>query len=154
MSDQEFDVLLAELVALEKKHPELADAHGPTARVGGAPSKGFVSVAHRVVMQSIDNTYDIASFREWYAKCEAALGAEHRSRFATPLVAPPLEPAPTARGSFQWRAIAQLIRRDHADADSKSTLQDCALTLRCKPNPPCMRYVYIVFHREKLRSQD
>ncbi|MBV5346390.1 MAG: hypothetical protein JZU63_13205, partial [Rhodoferax sp.] len=51
-------------------------AHGPTARVGGAPSKGFVSVAHRVVMQSIDNTYDIASFREWYAKCEAALGAQ------------------------------------------------------------------------------
>ena len=76
MSDQEFDVLLAELVELEKKHPELADAHGPAARVGGAPSKGFVSVAHRVVMQSIDNTYDIASFREWYAKCEAALGAQ------------------------------------------------------------------------------
>ncbi len=56
MSDQEFDVVLAELVELEKKNPELADPHGPAARVGGAPSKGFVSVAHRVVMQSIDNT--------------------------------------------------------------------------------------------------
>ncbi len=76
MSDQEFDVLLEELVALEKKNPELADPHGPAARVGGAPSKGFVSVAHRAVMQSIDNTYDIASFREWYTRCETALGAQ------------------------------------------------------------------------------
>ncbi|MCE9620227.1 MAG: NAD-dependent DNA ligase LigA [Planctomycetes bacterium] len=74
MSDREFDDLLAELAAIEKAHPELADPNGPASRVGGAPSKGFQSAAHRVPMQSVDNTYDLDSFREWYARCEATLG--------------------------------------------------------------------------------
>jgi DNA ligase (NAD+) len=76
MSDREFDELLAELVAIETAHPELADPHGPAARVGGAPSKGFASAAHRVPMQSIDNTYDLAALRSWFERCRAALGEE------------------------------------------------------------------------------
>ena len=74
MADSEYDRLLAELGELESAHPELADASSPTARVGGKPSEGFQTVAHRVPMQSVDNTYSIADFRTWHARCTESLG--------------------------------------------------------------------------------
>jgi len=76
MSDSEFDRLLAELIELEAKHPELADPHSPTQRVGGAPLDGFRSAAHTVPMRSIDNTYSIEDFRAWYRRCADALAHE------------------------------------------------------------------------------
>lgn len=77
MSDQEFDTLLAELAALEAKHPELADPNSPTQRVGGKPLEGeFETRAHRVPMKSIDNTYSIDDFRAWYQRCADALGPD------------------------------------------------------------------------------
>jgi DNA ligase (NAD+) len=74
MADSEYDRLLAELGELESAHPELADASSPTARVGGKPSEGFQAVAHRVPMQSVDNTYSIEDFRVWHARCTESLG--------------------------------------------------------------------------------
>ncbi len=74
MADSEYDRLLAELGELESAHPELADASSPTARVGGKPSEGFQNVAHRVPMQSVDNTYSIEDFRTWHARCAESLG--------------------------------------------------------------------------------
>ncbi|MFM7809164.1 MAG: NAD-dependent DNA ligase LigA, partial [Planctomycetota bacterium] len=55
-------------------HPELADASSPTVRVGGKPVEGFESVAHRVPMQSVDNTYSIEDFRAWHRRCAESLG--------------------------------------------------------------------------------
>ena len=57
VSDREFDALLAELSALERKYPELVAADSPTRRVGGAPVEGFAQVTHRQPMLSLDNTY-------------------------------------------------------------------------------------------------
>ncbi|MFM9171092.1 MAG: NAD-dependent DNA ligase LigA, partial [Phycisphaerales bacterium] len=74
MADSEFDALLAELAALESRHPELADPNSPTQRVGGEPVDGFVQVAHRVPMMSVDNTYSIEDLRAWWERCERALG--------------------------------------------------------------------------------
>jgi DNA ligase (NAD+) len=75
MSDQEFDTLLAELAALEARHPDLADPNSPTARVGGEPMAGdFETRAHRVPMKSVDNTYSVEDFRAWYARCAESLG--------------------------------------------------------------------------------
>jgi len=74
MPDSEYDALLAELSALEAAHPELADPSSPTVRVGGKPVEGFESVAHRVPMQSVDNTYSIEDFRAWYRRCAESLG--------------------------------------------------------------------------------
>ena len=66
MADSEYDALLAELAELERAHPELADPTSPTVRVGGQPVDGFHCAAHRVPMQSVDNTYSIDDFRAWY----------------------------------------------------------------------------------------
>ena len=74
MSDTEFDRLLAELGALEERHPELADPASPTQRVGGEAATGFAQVTHRVPMMSVDNTYSTADLRAWWERCERSLG--------------------------------------------------------------------------------
>ena len=65
ISDREFDRLMAELVDLEKAHPELDSPDSPSHKVGGAPIEGFVTVRHRLPMLSIDNTYEPAQVREF-----------------------------------------------------------------------------------------
>ena len=74
ISDKEYDKLLKELVDLEKKHPELANANSPTQRVGGAPIDGFVTLKHRLPMLSIDNTYSPSELKEFDKKVCKGLG--------------------------------------------------------------------------------
>jgi len=65
ISDAEFDALLAELVELERGHPELVVPDSPTQRVGGEPAEGFQTAAHLVPMLSLDNSYDEETLREF-----------------------------------------------------------------------------------------
>jgi DNA ligase (NAD+) len=65
ISDLEFDKLLKELQTLEAAHPELITPDSPTQRVGGAPIPGFVTVAHRQPMLSIDNAYSADELRDF-----------------------------------------------------------------------------------------
>lgn len=74
MSDVEFDRLLAELVEIERAHPELWDAASPTQRVGGEVIGGFQTRAHSVAMLSIDNSYSTADVLEWHARVLKGLG--------------------------------------------------------------------------------
>ena len=54
VSDFEYDRLFAELVALEKQHPELVTPDSPTQRVGGAPMEVFKRVRHLQRMLSLE----------------------------------------------------------------------------------------------------
>jgi DNA ligase (NAD+) len=54
ISDHEYDALFAELVELEKEHPELADPNSPTMRVGSPVPTGLTPVKHRTRMLSLD----------------------------------------------------------------------------------------------------
>lgn len=81
MSDPEFDQLLAELAALERRHPDLDDPDSPTHRVGGEPVEGFETVRHAVPMLSIDNTYDESGIREWHDRVLRGLGAGESALF-------------------------------------------------------------------------
>lgn len=65
ITDREYDRLLEQLKKLEAAHPELITADSPTQRVGDQPVAGLVSVAHRVPMLSIDNTYSLADLRKY-----------------------------------------------------------------------------------------
>lgn len=76
ISDFEFDKLMAELQALEKKNPALITSDSPSQRVGGAPVEGFAVVEHRVPMQSIDNTYSADEIREFDARISRLLSGE------------------------------------------------------------------------------
>ena len=57
ISDFEFDMLLNELIDLEKQNPQYYDANSPTQRVGGELIKSFDTVAHEYRMLSLGNTY-------------------------------------------------------------------------------------------------
>ncbi len=65
ISDYEFDMMLEELIRLEKEFPQFSDPNSPTRRVGGAVTKDFPTVRHNFPMLSLGNTYseeEIAAF--------------------------------------------------------------------------------------------
>ncbi len=65
ISDFEYDMLMEELIALEKQFPELAASDSPSQRVGGDITKNFQSFPHRFPMLSLSNSYsrgEIADF--------------------------------------------------------------------------------------------
>jgi DNA ligase (NAD+) len=79
ISDAEFDALMKELEALERKHPDLATDDSPTRRVGGRPVEGFESVHHQVPMLSLDNSYneeEVSAFDERLRRALADGGVE------------------------------------------------------------------------------
>ncbi len=66
IADADYDLLVRELAALERDHPELISADSPTARVGAAPlSATFAPVTHRLPMTSLDNAMDDAELSQW-----------------------------------------------------------------------------------------
>ncbi len=77
ISDRDFDRLLLELQQLEAAHPDLVTPDSPTQRVGGQPIDGFVTVAHRLPMLSIDNTYDAAELREFDTRVRKLLDGDN-----------------------------------------------------------------------------
>jgi DNA ligase (NAD+) len=65
--DAQYDRLMVELIALEKKHPELVDPDSPSQKVGGAPLSKFDTVVHEVAMLSLDNGFteaDLITFEK------------------------------------------------------------------------------------------
>lgn len=55
VTDAEYDLLMRQLEALEREHPELLTPDSPTQRVGAAPSEKFAAVVHRQPMLSLAN---------------------------------------------------------------------------------------------------
>jgi DNA ligase (NAD+) len=57
ISDRDYDALMAELLDLEQRYPELVTPDSPSQRVGGIPAKEFETVVHTIPMLSLANTY-------------------------------------------------------------------------------------------------
>ena len=76
MEDAVYDRLYRELLDLETAHPELVITDSPTQRVGGTPSEGFTSVAHRIPLFSLDNAFSAEELRNWYARLLKVLDRE------------------------------------------------------------------------------
>lgn len=74
ITDQEFDMKLKELEALEHKHPEFFDIDSPTQRVGGAITKNFPTVVHRNRMYSLENSYSKDELLDWEKRIQKILG--------------------------------------------------------------------------------
>jgi DNA ligase (NAD+) len=73
ISDQEYDALLAELVAVESHHPDWVTPDSPSQRVGGEPLEAFSQVRHAIPMLSISNTYSIDELREFETRIQRIL---------------------------------------------------------------------------------
>ncbi len=65
ISDLEYDRLMNRLKELERQHPELVTPDSPTQRIGEKLFGDFETVAHRVPMLSIENTYNVGELLEF-----------------------------------------------------------------------------------------
>ena len=68
ISDREVDEMMKELQVLEESHPEYADPHSPTQRVGSDLSKEFEQVVHKYPMLSLGNTYSEDEVKDFYER--------------------------------------------------------------------------------------
>ncbi len=82
--DADYDKLLRELEALERRHPELDDPASPTHRVGGKPAAGFPEVRHRVPMRSLANVFEVSEALAFDLRVQRGLGAETVAYVAEP----------------------------------------------------------------------
>jgi DNA ligase (NAD+) len=65
VSDEAFDRLYDELVALEEANPDLVTPDSPTQRVGAPPSEKFQKVAHLAPMGSLDKVTTDEALYKW-----------------------------------------------------------------------------------------
>lgn len=74
ISDYEYDMMFAELKALEEKHPELEDPTSPTHRVGGRALDKFEKVTHSVRMNSLSDVFSFEEVEDFIAKTDELVG--------------------------------------------------------------------------------
>ena len=74
VSDAEYDRLMAELVALEEKHPEFMNPNSPTQRVGAKPLEEFKTVSHTVPMLSLQNAMEQNELVEFDKRVKKLIG--------------------------------------------------------------------------------
>ena len=74
ISDYDFDMLLEELIILEKKYPEFRSPDSPTQKVGGAVTKEFKTIKHKYPMLSLANTYSEDEIRDFDKRVRKIIG--------------------------------------------------------------------------------
>lgn len=74
VTDQEYDRLMNELIALEKEYPALATTDSPSQRVGGSVLDKFVKVPHEIPMMSLSNVYNEEEVRDFDEKIRKEVG--------------------------------------------------------------------------------
>jgi DNA ligase (NAD+) len=74
INDYDFDMLLEELIKLEKQHPEFAFSDSPTQRVGGQITTEFKSVKHKYAMLSLANSYSKEDLKDFDERVKKGLG--------------------------------------------------------------------------------
>jgi DNA ligase (NAD+) len=76
ISDLQYDRLLQQLTAWEKRFPSLITPESPTQKIGDQPVEGLRQVAHRIPMLSIENTYTEAELRDFLQRVEKLLSGQ------------------------------------------------------------------------------
>lgn len=76
ISDFDFDKKLAELVELERQHPEHRDLESPTQKVGGDITKEFRVIKHKWPMLSLSNTYNEQDLRDFDKRIKKSIGPD------------------------------------------------------------------------------
>ena len=81
ISDYDFDMLMNELMAIEKEYPDLVTPDSPTMKVGSdlrtvQPRKEFAQYPHRYPMLSLGNTYDISEVADFVQRAAKVIGTD------------------------------------------------------------------------------
>lgn len=73
MSDKEYDMLMQELISLEKKHPGWITPDSPSQRVGGVIASQFNKVRHTEPLLSLDNAFSGEELRDFDRRVKNAV---------------------------------------------------------------------------------
>ncbi len=76
VSDFKYDVLMKELIDLEKQYPDQITPDSPSLRIGGEPTKEFPTVTHEIPMLSLANTYSEEELLDFDRRVASILGKE------------------------------------------------------------------------------
>ena len=76
ISDYAYDLLMNELLDIEKAHPELISPDSPSQRVGGQAIEEFPTFTHRTPLLSLGNSYGEEDLREFDRRVKNDLGVE------------------------------------------------------------------------------
>ena len=74
ISDFEYDMLMSELVEIEKTFPELQTADSPTQRVGNDINNNFTQIKHKYPMLSLGNTYSEGDLNDFDQRLRKIIG--------------------------------------------------------------------------------
>lgn len=73
ISDYEYDMMLRELENIEAEYPELVNALSPTQKVGGSKGEKFSPVVHKVVMESLHDSFSSDEVLDFDRKVKAVV---------------------------------------------------------------------------------
>ncbi len=76
ISDVEYDRMLARLMEIEERFPELSTPDSPTKRVGAPPLDAFEQARHSLPMLSLDNAFNDGDVRAFHARIVKLTGAD------------------------------------------------------------------------------
>jgi len=77
ITDYDFDMLIKELIDLEKQYPEFLSPNSPSQRVGGTITKEFKTIVHKYPMLSLGNTYSREELFDFDMRVQKALAGEY-----------------------------------------------------------------------------
>ena len=79
ISDYEYDMMYARLLALEAEHPEYYDAASPTHRVGGKALDKFLKVTHNARMDSLSDVFSYEELEAFVERVSQSAGTPYYS---------------------------------------------------------------------------
>lgn len=77
ISDYEYDMLMQQLKALEKEHPELITPDSPTQRIGGPALSKFEPVHHQVPLESLTDIFSVDELFAFGERMDSMLPGHH-----------------------------------------------------------------------------
>lgn len=77
ISDYEYDMLMQQLKALEKEHPELITPDSPTQRIGGPALSKFEPVHHQVPLESLTDVFSVYELFAFGERMDSMLPGHH-----------------------------------------------------------------------------
>lgn len=78
ISDAAYDALVRELRELEATFSDANHTDSPLQKVGGAPSKNFEKVQHKVQLQSLRDVFSIEEVESWYQERPVGMVVEEK----------------------------------------------------------------------------
>lgn len=68
ISDQNYDLLMRQLIELESSYPELVTVDSPTQRIGATPQNEFSEIQHRIPLLSLGNSFNDEELDAWHKR--------------------------------------------------------------------------------------